>query len=200
VSTTAQAASPTATADQIARLALEILEAEGAEAVTMRRIAAAAHITPMAIYHHFANREALLHHVTDREFSTLLGYVRAHPLRGSAESRLVTVLEGYVDYALARPRVFDYVFSRPRRGARRFPKDFRARRSPTLNVVADVVAAAMDDGDLRRDDVWEVAFALWAHVHGYVMLYRAGRIGLPREQFRGLIRRSLRRFVHGLER
>jgi AcrR family transcriptional regulator len=188
-----------ATAEQIARLALEILEAEGAQAVTMRRIAAAVQITPMAIYHHFRNREALLHHVTDREFSRLLDHIRAHPLRGSAESRLVAVLEGYVDYALARPRVFDYVFSRPRRGARRFPKDFRARRSPTLNVVADVVVAAMEGGDLRRDDVWEIAFALWAHVHGYVMLYRAGRISLPQQQLRELIRRSLRRFVHGLE-
>lgn len=196
---TAQAVSQPATADHIARRALEILEAEGAQAVTMRRIAAAVRITPMAIYHHFPNREALLHHITDREFSRLLEYISAHPVRGSAESRLVAVLEGYVDYALARPRVFDYVFSRPRRGARRFPKDFRARRSPTLNVVADVVAAAMEHDDLKRDDVWEIAFALWAHVHGYVMLYRAGRISLPQEAFRELVRRSLRRFVHGLK-
>jgi AcrR family transcriptional regulator len=199
VKSTGQAVSQPATADRIARRALDILEAEGAQAVTMRRIAAAVRITPMAIYHHFPNREALLHHMTDREFSRLLEYISAHPVRGSAELRLLAVLEGYVDYALARPRVFDYVFSRPRRGARRFPKDFRARRSPTLNVVADVVAAAMEHGVLKRDDVWEIAFALWAHVHGYVMLYRAGRISLPQEAFRELIRRSLRRFVHGLK-
>jgi len=187
------------TAEHIAQVALEILESEGAEAVSMRRVASAVGITPMAIYHHFPNREALLNFITDREFSKLLEYVLAHPLRGDTESRLADLLQGYVDYALTRPRIFDYVFSRPRPGARSFPRDFQARRSPTLNPVADVVAAAMEQGDLRKDDVWEIAFALWAHVHGYVMLYRAGRISLSEKAFRELIHRSLRRFIHGLK-
>jgi AcrR family transcriptional regulator len=186
------------TAEHVAQVTLEILESEGAEAVSMRRVARAVEITPMAIYHHFPNREALLNYVTDREFSKLLNYILAHPLRGSSESRILTVIEGYIDYALSHPRVFDYVFSQPRPGARRFPQDFRARLSPTLNPVADVVASAMEKGDLRKDDVWEIAFAVWAHVHGYVMLYRAGRIGLSESDFRQLIRRSLRRFVRGL--
>jgi len=194
-----QPALPQATAEQIAQVALEILEAEGADAVSMRRVASAVAITPMAIYHHFPNREALLDYIADREFSKLLEYILAHPLRGNSESRVIGVLEGYIDYALARPRIFDYVFSRTRPGARRFPKDFRARHSPTLNTVADVVSAAMAQGSLKKDDVWEVAFALWAHVHGYVMLYRAGRIGLDEKEFRELIHRSLRRFVHGLQ-
>jgi len=187
------------TAEHITQVALELLESEGAEAVSMRRVASAVGITPMAIYHHFPNREALLNYITDAEFSKLLEYILAHPLRGDSESRLVDILEGYVDYALARPRIFDYVFSRPRPGARRFPKDFRGRRSPTLNHVADVVATAMEQGDLRKDDVWEIAFALWAHVHGYITLYRAGRISLSQKGFRELVHRSLRRFIHGLK-
>ncbi len=194
-----QALAQQTTAEHIAQAALEILEAEGPEAVSMRRVASAVGITPMAIYHHFPGREALLNFITDREFSKLLQYILAHPLRGTSGARLIGVMEGYVDYALDRPRVFDYVFSRPRPGARQFPRDFRARRSPTLNPIADTITAAMEHGYLKRDDVWEIAFALWAHVHGYVMLYRAGRIGLSAKEFRELIRRSLRRFVHGLK-
>ena len=199
MTTLTQTAPQQTTAEQIVQVALEILEAEGAEAVSMRRVAAAVDITPMAIYHHFPNREALLNHITDREFSKLLEHMLAHPPRGNSESWVINALNGYIDYALARPRIFDYVFSRPRPGARRFPKDFRARRSPTLNPVADAIAAAMERGDLKKDDIWEIAFALWAHVHGYVMLYRAGRIALSEKEFRELIRRSLRRFVHGLK-
>jgi AcrR family transcriptional regulator len=187
------------TADRIARVALALLEREGPEAVSMRRIAQAVGITPMAIYHHFPNRTALLNTVTDREFAKQLARIQAHPLRGSIEAQLIAVMEGYVDYAFAQPRVFDFVFSHVRPGARQFPEDFRARRSPTLNPVADVIAAAMESGFLKKDDVWEIAFALWAHVHGYVVLYRAGRIGLSEKQFRKLLRRSLRRFLHGLK-
>jgi AcrR family transcriptional regulator len=187
------------TADRIARVALAILEQEGPEAVSMRRVASAVGITPMAIYHHFSDREALLNTVTDREFAKLLSHIQAHPLNGSLENRVIAVMEGYVDYSFKQPRVFDYVFSRVRSDARKYPQDFRARRSPTLNPIADMLAGEMEKGLLKQDDVWEVAFALWAHIHGYVMLYRAGRIDLSEKEFRKLLHRSLRRFLHGLK-
>lgn len=169
----------------------------------MRRIAEAVGVTPMAIYHHFENKEALLNSVTDREFAKFAGAV-AQPASGrqtgaSTQARLVQVMETYIDYAFDHPRIFDYVFAEPRPGARSFPEDFRARRSPSLNAVADVVAAEMKAGALRRDDVWEVALELWAHTHGYIALLRAGRIALPEAEFRKLVRRSLRRLIRGLE-
>jgi AcrR family transcriptional regulator len=187
------------TADRIARVALAILEKEGPEAVSMRRVAQAVGITPMAIYHHFPNRESLLNTITDREFAKLLSHIQAHPLNGTLENRIAAVMEGYVDYAFTQPRVFDYVFSRVRPDARKFPQDFRARRSPTLNPIADMLAGEMQKGLLKKDDVWEVAFALWAHVHGYITLYRGGRIDLSEKEFRKLLHRSLRRFLHGLK-
>lgn len=165
----------------------------------MRRVAQAVGVTPMAIYHHFSNREALLNSIADHEFAKLLSHILAHPLKGTLENRLVAVMEGYVDYAFAQPRVFDYVFSRVRPDARKFPRDFRARRSPTLNPIADMLAGEMEKGVLKKDDVWEVAFALWAHVHGYIVLYRGGRIDLSEKEFRKLLHRSLRRFLYGLK-
>jgi AcrR family transcriptional regulator len=187
------------TADRIAKIALKILEDEGPEAVSMRRVAQAVGITPMAIYHHFKDRDELLNTITDREFSKLLNHIQSHPIRGTLEQRLFALMEGYVDYAFEQPRVFDYVFSRPRPEARQFPKDFRARKSPTLNPVADALAVEMKAGHLNTDDVWEVAFGLWAHVHGYVLLYRAGRIDLSEKEFRKLLQRSIRRFLCGLK-
>jgi AcrR family transcriptional regulator len=165
----------------------------------MRRVAEGVGITPMAIYHHFPNREALLNTITDREFAKLKQFIEARPLRGTAEARLLRGLESYIDYAFARPRVFDYVFSQPRPGARRYPDDFRARKSPTLTIVADAVEAAMKTGYLKKDDIWEVTFELWAHVHGYVMFYRAGRFNLTELEFRRLVHRSFRRLLNGLK-
>ena len=194
------------TADRISNAALELLESEGPEAVSMRRIAEAVGVTPMAIYHHFHNKEALLNSVTDREFAKFSDAMDSQRMSSSSGSsnrsmqvKLVRVMEAYIDYAYQRPRIFDYIFAEPRPGARTFPEDFRARRSPSLNAVADVVAAEMKAGALRKDDVWEVALELWAHTHGYIALMRAGRIALPEAEFRKLIRRSLRRLIRGLE-
>ena len=76
---------------------------------------------------------------------------------------------------------------------------FRACRSPTLNPVADLLQKAMEAGYLKQDDVWEVAMELWTHTHGYVALYRGGRFDLPEKEFRALVRRSIRRMIHGLK-
>ena len=189
------------TDQKIAAAALHLLEKEGPAAVSMRRIAAAVGITPMAIYHHFPNREALLKSVTDREFEKLAAFMDARQnSRHHGGSRLLRVMDYYIDYAFTRPKVFDYVFSQYRDDARKFPRDFRARRSPTMNRVADTVAEAMARREIRKDDVWEVAMELWAHVHGYVGLFRAGRFALSEKQFRSLCQRSLKRLLHGLKK
>jgi len=187
-----------ATVRRIAGAALQLLERGGPQRVTMRRVARAVGITPMAIYHHFPNREALLKAVTDQEFQKLLGFIEKRWAASTPVNRIVEVMMGYLDYAFAQPRVFDYVFSRPRMDARRFPNDFKERRSPTLNRVADAVDETMKAGSLKKDDIWEVALALWAHAHGYVALYRAGRFALSEEEFRALFRRSMEKFLSGL--
>jgi AcrR family transcriptional regulator len=188
-----------ATEERIAETALKLLETGGEDGVSMRRVAAAVGITPMAIYHHFADRRALLNFVVDREFTKYSESFQALPRRGSLESQILTCMDTYIDYAFAHPRIFDYVFAQPRPGARRFPEDFRARRSPTLNPVADLLQKAMEAGYLKQDDVWELAMELWAHTHGYVALYRGGRFDLPEKEFRALVRRSIRRMIHGLK-
>ncbi|MGB0123107.1 MAG: TetR/AcrR family transcriptional regulator [Silvibacterium sp.] len=187
------------TAQRIAQSALDLLESEGPDAVSMRRVAEAVGITPMAIYHHFPNREALLNFIPDAEFAKFLGNSQAHFMNGPVEERILAGMNPYIDYAFDHPRVFDYVFAAPRPGARRYPEDFRARRSPTLTPAADALKQAMKAGELQKDDVWEVAFELWAVTHGYVALYRGGRINLTKKQFRALVRRALRRLIRGLE-
>ena len=134
-----------------------------------------------------------------KEFDELLGFIQQMPANPSMETHIVHIMDAYLDYAFARPHIFDYIFSKPRPGARRFPGDFRERRSPTLNPVADAVAKWMEKGKLKQDDVWEVAFELWAHTHGYVMLYRAGRFSLSQDEFKKLVHRSIRRMLHGLK-
>jgi AcrR family transcriptional regulator len=187
------------TEERIRRVALRLLEKKGPEAVTMRRVARSIGITPMAIYHHFVTREALLRAVVDREFGEFLDLIGETSTLGTTEEQVVHALDAYLEYALSRPQIFDYVFSKPREDARRYPEDFRARRSPTLNPLADSVAKWMEEGALEKDDIWEVTLEIWAHAHGYIALYRAGRVSLPPEDFKELVHRSMRRLFRGLK-
>jgi AcrR family transcriptional regulator len=191
---------PNATSQRIYQCALRILEAEGPQSVSMRRVAKEVGITAMAIYHHFPNREALLDAVVDSEFEKLAGFFSQSNEKRSFDAAMIHIMDGYIDYALAHPRIFDYVFSMPRLGARRFPDDFRDRRSPTLNLVFDTVSSWMKLRKLKRDDAWEISMELWAHAHGYLALWRGGRFHLSEQEFRKLLHRSLRRLLYGLAR
>lgn len=60
------ASRPTLSRDVVADRALEIADAEGLEAVTIRRLATELGVTPMALYWHFRTKEDLLAGLADR--------------------------------------------------------------------------------------------------------------------------------------
>jgi hypothetical protein len=48
-----------------------------------------------------------------------------------------------------------------------FPDDFRARRSPTLNILAGLLTEGVQAGLFRDDDVWELAITTDDHRQAY---------------------------------
>jgi AcrR family transcriptional regulator len=186
------------TARRIAIAGRRLLDKEGAEAVTMRRVAKAVGITPMAIYRHYRDRTALLNALADEGFEELAARLTNKGVSSSIEARLTKMGEIYLDYALQRPRLFELMFLKPREGARRYPRDFKAGSSPTANLMAEAVRKGMESGYFREDDVWEIVFEMGALSHGLIMLYLGGRMGVTPARFRALYRRSFRRYIHGI--
>jgi AcrR family transcriptional regulator len=175
-----------------------LLDKEGPEAVTMRRVAKAVGITPMAIYRHYPDRAALLNALADEGFEELAARLARKNFSGGVEQRLTKLGEIYLEHALQSPRLFELMFLKPREGARRYPRDFKTHRSPTANLMVEVVQEGMAGGYFRDDDPWEIVFEMGALSHGLIMLYLGGRMELPRSNFRALYRRSFRRYIHGI--
>ena len=186
------------TARRIAVVARRLLDREGAEAVTMRRVAQAAAITAMAIYRHYPDRAALLNAVAEQGFEELALSVKGQRFTGDLETRLVKMADVYLDHALENPRLFELMFLKSRDGARKYPQDFRARQSPTATLMADLIAEGIASGELKQDDHWEITFELGALSHGLIMLYLGGRADLSPAAFRALYRRSFRRYLGGI--
>ncbi len=186
------------TAERIRRAAQKLLDREGAEAVTMRRVAKAVNITPMALYRHFADREGLLNALADAGFDELAARVAKAHAAGNPEDQLMRNLDVFLDFGLQKPRLFELMFLKRRQGARQFPADFRAGRSPTANFSAAALQAGMEQGIFRRDDVWEITFETGALLQALVMLYVYGRVGMPEREFRDLCHRAIGRYLNGI--
>jgi len=67
------------TRERIVALALEIIDEDGLEAMNMRRLASDAGVKPMSLYHHFANKQAILDAVGEKIAAAALGASPAHP-------------------------------------------------------------------------------------------------------------------------
>jgi AcrR family transcriptional regulator len=189
------------TAGRIAAAARGILTSEGVDAVSMRRVAAEVSITPMAIYRHYPNREALLDAIAQTAFAELAerwGTRSWSVGNGGLEAQLEEALDAYLDFALAEPRLYSFLFTEPRAGARRFPEDMRAGASPTLNLVAGALREGIRGGVFHQHDVWEVALMVTTLLHGLVQLYHADRISLTEHEFRALCRAGMWRVLDGI--
>jgi radical SAM superfamily enzyme YgiQ (UPF0313 family)/AcrR family transcriptional regulator len=64
---------------RIVELALEIIDEDGLDALNMRRLAAEAGVRPMSLYHHFANKGAILDAVSEKIAAAALGASPPHP-------------------------------------------------------------------------------------------------------------------------
>lgn len=150
----------------------------------------------MAIYRHYPRRAALLNTLADEGFNQITAQLTAKTPTGDAGDRLKTMLDVFLGHALDHPRIFELMFLQRREGARTFPGDFKAQRSPTANLSVKLLQEAMDAGCLRADDPWEIAFETGAFWPG--VLHLGGRTAMSREEFRALCHRSFRRYLNGI--
>jgi AcrR family transcriptional regulator len=186
------------TTQRISAAARQLLDQEGAEGVTMRRVATAIGMTPMALYRHYPNRDGLLNTVADAGFVELATKLADLRLTGRIDRQLLKILDVFLDHAFDNPPLFELMFLTKREGARQYPEDFRMRRSPTANVSADVIARAMETGYFRKDDVWEIVFETGALMQGLIMLYLGGRMAMSSSEFRAFCHRSFGRYFNGI--
>jgi len=186
------------TSVKIARAARRLLDEDGPDGVTMRRVAKAVRMTPMALYRHFPDRAGMLNALADAGFEDFADRLSGAPSGGSWEARITWILDRWLDFALENPQLFELMFLRRRTGARRFPEDFRAGLSPTANVMDAAIEEGMRRGLLRDDDAWEITFEMGALLQGLLMLYLGGRISGTDGDFRALCHRSLRRYLDGI--
>lgn len=185
------------TPEKILKATRTLIENEGAAAVSIRRVAAAVGITPMAIYRHFPDLGAILRAVsTDLAHEVATAWATSGLSQGI--KREYAPLGYYLDYALAHPHLFDYVFGAKQPHARRYPEDFRNGQSPAFSVMVDSLAVGIRDGLLTKGDPYDYAMSLWAHAHGLVSLYRAGRFSYSEAEFRVFFMASMETMFRGL--
>jgi len=176
--------------DRIFDAARAILDREGIEGLSVRKVATRAGVSTMAMYRHFADKDALLNALMDDGLAAWEKVVRAIRAEDPMEW-LEAVIEAFFKFALTQPHRFDAAFFLPAPEARRYPDDFVAGRSPVIAMIMVRIDQAKADGRLGGTPAVDVALALAGMAQGLVSMQRAKRFSSDK-QFRTLFRAQLR--------
>ena len=182
---------------RILRCALDELQRSGVERFSLRAVGVAAGITPMAVYRHYRDREALLAAAGEEAFNVWkarVGAIKAaQPL-----DWLRQVGRAYAEFALDEPEFFDACFVLRTSVERLYPADFIAGKSPVIALAVKRIEEAQALGQLGEGDALEAAMSMWAQVHGLAMLHRAGRFAMKRKDYLALCARCVEHVLAGI--
>lgn len=150
--------------------ALVIVEGEGAAALSLRAAARAAGVSPMAPYHHFRDREALVAAVAQAGFERFyadklaaLAATDSNPVE-----RAVAGARAYVAFVLEHPELYRLMKSPELADRSRHPELAAAANAPSKRL-AELIGALAAEGYIKASpDI--VGKAVWAFVHGLGML------------------------------
>jgi AcrR family transcriptional regulator len=117
------------TQERIAKTSLELIDRIGLEEFSTRRLGAALGCEAMAIYNHFASKDALLDSVVDRLFREVV----VPPLGPGWQARVKGFAASYRALAHAHPKAF------PLLATRRF-------RTRARNLVEQIISALLEEG------------------------------------------------------
>ena len=138
--------------------ALEIIDRDGADALSMRRLARALGRDPMILYRHAPGKAALLDGVAE----TVLAQLRVDSADPDWAGQLREVARRYRALALAHPHVVPLIVTRP------LATPLGLRPAGTLRPLEDILALLTRAG-FRGPDALHIYRALFGFLHGHIL-------------------------------
>ncbi|PWR17717.1 TetR/AcrR family transcriptional regulator [Zavarzinia compransoris] len=173
---------------QILAAARQLFIQEGVDNTSMRRIAQLAGVTPTLIYHHFADKAALMLSVCQEFFFGLMQASeearRPRPEDADPLAPLGRLMAAYVRFGLENPDVYRLVFMtriatlkrdgiiaghRPRPDHQPHPED-KGFGIQSFGILEGEIRRLTEAGALRPNDPAALAEMVWATGHGLVSL------------------------------
>ena len=163
-----RAGEETLTRERILSAALALVDEEGMEALSMRRLAKELGVDPMAIYHHLPNKRALLCAIIERVFSEMR-VPEPEGVEGWRE-RVRAWARAFREVARAHPRLVPHLASYP-----------EAAAEATLESTEELYAAFEAAGMSPTQIVGAVGVVV-DYLIGFALAEASGAVGEPDEQ------------------
>ena len=153
--------------EQILQTAFELLDAEGVDAVGIRKIARLLDVAHSAPANHFKNKQALMTALATESFRDLVSTLQQELPKETQNFRLAihTFSNTILAFGLKYPNRYKLLWRR----------EYSDDKNDELGVVMESIYTQLtgilsDHAQQKQVDVESQAIALWSLIHGYVLL------------------------------
>jgi AcrR family transcriptional regulator len=157
--------------DRVVAVAAEIADAEGPEAVTLARVAAALGVKPPSLYNHVAGRDGLLRGVALLGLAQLAAALREAAIGRSGADGLQATAQAYRAFVLTHP-------GRYATGAITAPAPDDTEHQAAGAAVLDVLRGVLRGWSLDDEQTIHALRAFRSAVHGFASLEAASGFGI----------------------
>ncbi|BFM14516.1 hypothetical protein R50073_06990 [Maricurvus nonylphenolicus] len=160
------------TKESILRIACEKYLESGDKGLSMRSIAKEVGITPMAIYRHFENKEALQQELLMEAFRTFSRYLYAGLKGADAKERFFLTVDAYLDFAAEQSAYFELIFLtvNPMNNLK-MQEVIKEESLPSFRFLMDRVQDCISEGYFKDGNVYEISVAMLAQSTGLAALH-----------------------------
>jgi AcrR family transcriptional regulator len=159
--------------EAVVTLALAVIDDEGADALTLAKVAERAGVAPPSLYKHVQGLPALRRLADIRVLTEMTEAIRTAVLGRSGAEAVAALLDAYRDYLRRHPHRASALEVSVGSADEELTK--------AMHGTAEAAFAALRPYGLDQDNTVHATRVLRAAVHGFASLEAAGGFGLPQE-------------------
>jgi AcrR family transcriptional regulator len=161
--------------ERLCETAEKLFAEKGADAVTMRQLAAELGVSPMTPYRYFKDKDDILAAVRTNGFNRFADALeRARETAKSARAKGAAVGEAYITFAFEQPQTYKLMFDLNQPNEKDYP-DLVAAAARARGTMSNYVKTLVSEGVMVGEPE-DIGLMMWAAAHGAVVLELAGKL------------------------
>ena len=164
--------------DSLLAVALELIDANQGELISLRKLANAVGVTPSAVYNHFADRNALMLAIKIRIYEKFNRFFEARfSGTDNPEEALLEICFAYYQFSKKHPSQYHFLFSSTLPLEWTTPeavKVFCRSLARTRKIIFEIYQKHQIS--CSEETIVQTTLLIWSQLHGIVMLRNSGSI------------------------